>query len=127
MKFLALVYTFFVQFVFTALAQAPLNAGVAISNPILGNTVTAGSNYTISWTVLDENATTIESIGLWKGNSAYLTPVILNFLTNGSIPVQPPYYNWQVPANLTSESDYVLTMVGNNSYTTYSSYFAIRS
>ncbi|KAG1464310.1 hypothetical protein G6F56_005110 [Rhizopus delemar] len=110
-----------------ALAQAPLNAGVAISNPILGNTVTAGSNYTISWTVLDENATTIESIGLWKGNSAYLTPVILNFLTNGSIPVQPPYYNWQVPANLTSESDYVLTMVGNNSYTTYSSYFAIRS
>jgi hypothetical protein len=55
--------------------------------------------------VLDKNATTIEKIGLWKGNAAYLTPVIVNILTNGSIPVQPPQYVWQVPTNLTTESD----------------------
>lgn len=67
--------------------------------------VKGGSNFTISWSILNKNATRIEKIGLWKGNAAYLTPVILNILKNGSIPVNPPTYNWTVPTNLTSESD----------------------
>ncbi|KAG1144855.1 hypothetical protein G6F37_005924 [Rhizopus arrhizus] len=127
MKFFSIVCAFFAFFVFTAFAQAPLNAGVAITSPVLSTEIKGGSNFTIAWTVLDKNATTIEKIGLWKGNAAYLTPVIVNILTNGSIPVQPPQYVWQVPTNLTTESDYVLTVVGNNSYTSYSSYFGIKN
>jgi hypothetical protein len=35
MKFFSIVYAFFAFFVFTAFAQAPLNAGVAITSPVL--------------------------------------------------------------------------------------------
>ncbi|CEP15189.1 hypothetical protein [Parasitella parasitica] len=104
---------------------APLNAGVAITNPVLNATAYAGSNYTISWTILDPNATTIETISLMDGNAAALTLVIHNILTNGSIPVSDLHYNWTIPANLTSRQDYALAMRGNNSYVTYSSFFSI--
>ncbi|CEI90617.1 hypothetical protein RMCBS344292_07048 [Rhizopus microsporus] len=123
MKFFAIVCTLLIQSILYVYAQAPLNAGVAITSPVLNG----GSNFTISWSILNKNATRIEKIGLWKGNAAYLTPVILNILKNGSIPVNPPTYNWTVPTNLTSESDYVLTIVGNNSYTSYSPYFTIKN
>ncbi|KAF1799191.1 hypothetical protein V8B55DRAFT_1518716 [Mucor lusitanicus] len=109
----------------TTTTPAPLNAGVAITNPVLNSTAYAGSNYTITWTVLDPNATTIEAISLMNGNAAALTLVFPNLLTNGSIPVSDLQYNWTIPANLTTREDYVLTMRGNNSYVTYSSYFSI--
>ncbi|CAO3661453.1 hypothetical protein G6F70_001147 [Rhizopus microsporus] len=127
MKFFAIVCTLLIQSILYVYAQAPLNAGVAITSPVLNTVVKGGSNFTISWSILNKNATRIEKIGLWKGNAAYLTPVILNILKNGSIPVNPPTYNWTVPTNLTSESDYVLTIVGNNSYTSYSPYFTIKN
>ncbi|GAN01117.1 hypothetical protein MAM1_0004d00548 [Mucor ambiguus] len=109
----------------TTTTPAPLNAGVAITNPVLNSTAYAGSNFTITWTVLDPNATTIEAISLMNGNAAALTLVFPNLLINGSIPVSDLQYNWTIPANLTTREDYVLTMRGNNSYVTYSSYFSI--
>ncbi|KAI9255286.1 hypothetical protein BY458DRAFT_319579 [Sporodiniella umbellata] len=107
------------------MAQSSFNAGVAFTHPVYGDTVTRGSTYTLTWMLLDKSATTIESIGLWKGNAAYLTPVILDILPNGSIPVHPPFYQWKVPTSLTPD-DYVLTVVGNNSFTSYSSTFKIQ-
>jgi hypothetical protein len=97
---------------------------------------------------LDPNATTIEAISLMNGNAAALTLITANILTNGSIPVSDLQYNWTIPANLTSGQDCklsnsllfeegniinrlhfftvdVLTMRGNNSYVTYSSFFSI--
>lgn len=35
MKFFSIVCAFFAFFIFTAFAQAPLNAGVAITSPVL--------------------------------------------------------------------------------------------
>ncbi|KAG2195718.1 hypothetical protein INT46_001172 [Mucor plumbeus] len=130
MKFSTLILYFscLIALVFgqtTTTTAAPLNAGVAITNPVLNSTAYTGSNYTITWTVLDPNATSIEAISLMNGNAAALTLITANILTNGSIPVSDLQYNWTIPANLTSGQDYVLTMRGNNSYVTYSSFFSI--
>lgn len=74
-------------------------------NGCVQSTAYAGSNYTITWTILDPNATTIEAISLMNGNAAALTLINANILTNGSIPVSDLQYNWTIPANLTSGQD----------------------
>lgn len=55
--------------------------------------------------VTDVNATTIESIALMQGNPLFLTTVIPNILTNGSIPVSDLGYNWTVPTTLPPSTD----------------------
>lgn len=104
---------------------APPNAGVAIIAPLLNSTVPAGTNYTIRWTLLDPNATTIERITLMNGNPLFLNTVLPNILTNGSINASDLAYNWTVPTNLTAGTDYALALLGNNTFTTYSPFFTI--
>ncbi|KAI7904952.1 uncharacterized protein BX663DRAFT_501133 [Cokeromyces recurvatus] len=119
---LTLILSYFVAFI---LGQAPVNAGVAINIPTLNQTVYAGSNLTITWTILDANATTINAISLMDGDALNLNWVIHNILTNGPIQVSDRKYVWTVPTNLTTRNDYVIAMRGNNSYYTYSDYFTI--
>ncbi|KAI9480420.1 MAG: hypothetical protein EXX96DRAFT_562530 [Benjaminiella poitrasii] len=118
----SLVFSSLITLVF---GQSSMTAGIAINSPILNETVYGGSNLTITWTITDENATTIDTISLMDGNSLALDLVIYNILTNGPVNVSDQEYIWTVPTNLSSREDYVLSMRGNNSYYTYSDYFTI--
>ncbi|OBZ91191.1 hypothetical protein A0J61_00768 [Choanephora cucurbitarum] len=102
------------------------NAGVAVNLPSIGQVLTAGTSFTITWTV-DANATassTINSIALMKGNSANLETVVPNILS-AAIPVTPSSYNWNIPANIETNPSYALVLAGSNGGTTYSTYFTI--
>ncbi|KAI8375134.1 hypothetical protein BD560DRAFT_392801 [Blakeslea trispora] len=100
-------------------------AGVAVNLPSIGQVLTAGTAFTITWTA-DANATgaTINSIALMKGNAANLETVVPNILSS-PIPVTPSSYNWNIPSNIETAPSYALAVAGSNGGTTYSTYFTI--
>ncbi|KAI8368899.1 hypothetical protein EDC96DRAFT_504708 [Choanephora cucurbitarum] len=102
------------------------SAGVAVNLPSIGQVLTAGTSFAITWTV-DANATassTINSIALMKGNAANLETVVPNILS-APIPVTPSSYNWNIPATIETNPSYALVLAGSNGGTTYSTYFTI--
>ncbi|KAG2209465.1 uncharacterized protein EV154DRAFT_599147 [Mucor mucedo] len=123
MKF---AFTILLALCLFAMTLAQSTAGIATTAPLLNATVALGSNYTIQWSVTDVNATTIESISLMQGNPLYLSVVIANILTNGSIPVSDLGYNWTVPTTLPPSTDYAFSFFGNNSGITYSPFFTLQ-
>ncbi|KAG0733573.1 hypothetical protein G6F62_013065 [Rhizopus arrhizus] len=91
---------------------------------MLYEVITAGQPYTITWTVTDTNAKTINSIALRSGSSNNLQISIANILS-GPINVNPPQYTWNVPTTVEVGSAYALALTGDNGQTTYSTYFTI--
>ncbi|KAI9480413.1 MAG: hypothetical protein EXX96DRAFT_562496 [Benjaminiella poitrasii] len=125
MKFTVVtVLTAIVSAVYAQTTAVP-NAGIAVNLPALGQVINAGSSFTITWTVdAASTSNTINSIALMKGGSANLESYIANILA-APIPVNPPSYNWNVPATIETNPSYVLAFAGSNGATTYSTYFTI--
>ncbi|KAI8970440.1 hypothetical protein BDF20DRAFT_838798 [Mycotypha africana] len=116
----------FISLIVTVFAASAENAGIAITNPVINSTVPAGSNLTIEWTVLDANSSDIKFIRLMDGDSVALNTVIPNILeNNNTILVNATRYTWAVPSNLTTRNDYVIAMLGDGPFATYSGYFSI--
>ncbi|KAI8639942.1 hypothetical protein BD408DRAFT_484481 [Parasitella parasitica] len=127
MKFsIAAIFVAVASTVYAQTAAVP-NAGVAVNLPGYGAVVNAGTSYTITWTIDTAStnpSTTINSIALMKGGSANLETTIPNILS-AAIPVNPPSYSWNIPANVETAPSYVLAFAGSNGATTYSTYFTI--
>ncbi|KAI8327128.1 hypothetical protein EDC96DRAFT_532697 [Choanephora cucurbitarum] len=109
----------------TLTTAANENAGLAITNPIQSTSAIMGTTFNIKWTQTDPTATKIQSIALMAGDSSALVTIIPNVLNIQSIDISSAGYNWTVPSNLTSRQDYALAIKGDNTFTTYSSYFSI--
>ncbi|KAG1057049.1 hypothetical protein G6F43_001096 [Rhizopus delemar] len=121
---IAAIFAAAVSTVYAQATAAAANAGVAVNKPGFGEVITAGQPYTITWTVTDTNAKTINSIALRSGSSNNLQISIANILS-GPINVNPPQYTWNVPATVEVGSAYALALTGDNGQTTYSTYFTI--
>ncbi|KAI8378466.1 hypothetical protein BD560DRAFT_389425 [Blakeslea trispora] len=106
---------------------ATQNAGLSITNPIQNTSAVMGSVFNIQWTQTDPTASKIQSIALMAGDSAALTTIIANVLDAQLIDISTANYNWTIPTNLTARQDYALAIKGDNTFTTYSSYFSILS
>ncbi|KAG0174239.1 hypothetical protein DFQ28_002844 [Apophysomyces sp. BC1034] len=76
---------------------------------------------TITWTIQDPSATTIDTIELRKGNSANLV-MVAQVAT--AVPVQAQKFDWNIPASIPADGSYAL-VAKNSKGSSYSAPFNI--
>ncbi|KAF7730164.1 hypothetical protein EC973_002772 [Apophysomyces ossiformis] len=104
-----------------AQGQPAGTAGIAFTSPAMGAAWYAGKMQTITWTIQDPSASTIDTIELRKGNSANLA-FVAQIAT--AVPVQDQKYDWNIPSSIPADGSYAL-VAKNSKGSSYSSPFNI--
>ncbi|ORZ02995.1 hypothetical protein BCR43DRAFT_31121 [Syncephalastrum racemosum] len=96
--------------------------GIAITAPGQGVVWEAGKAQTVTWTVSDSSISTINSIYLRKGVSAYLDTI--GPVTTTAIDASKGQWTWNIPNDTATDSSYALE-VRTSGGSSYSPYFTI--